>query len=89
MIAAIVPASVSLASAATGDLTFDVQGTGFVADSKVRIDGLIAVPTASTALLLKVALDPVDVPRWGAFQVTVVNPPSSGGESVPATLTIG
>lgn len=86
-ITAIAPASVSL-SAAGDFFDLDIQGTGFVADSKVKIEGVVVVPTTSTATQLNLRLDPVDVPRRGELKVTVVNPAALGGESEPAILTV-
>ena len=79
------PASVALGS---GAITLIVNGSGFVADSRVRLNGEDRPTTVVSASRLLAELPASDLDVAGEARVTVSSPAPGGGVSASRVLTI-
>lgn len=64
-----------------------VNGSGFVPESRVQINGADRATTLQNSSILSVQLQAQDVATLGAVELRVVNPPPGGGTS--AALSLG
>lgn len=69
--------------------TLTVNGTGFVAGSLVRWDGVNRPTTFVSATQLTAAIDAANIATAGTANVTVFNPAPGGGTSNAAPFVIG
>ena len=79
------PASVALGS---GAITLIVNGSGFVADSRVRLNGEDRPTTVVSASRLLAEIPASDLDLAGEARVTVSSPSPGGGVSASRVLTI-
>jgi len=78
-------------SAVTGNASFmlTVTGKNFAPSSVVQWKGSARTTTFLSSTSLQAAIDSSDVAVAGAANVTVSNPPASGGVSGPSTFFVG
>jgi hypothetical protein len=74
--------------AGNGGFTLTVDGTNFVANSVVRLNGADRTTTFVTSTRLTAAIPGADVSFTGTRGITVFNPTPGGGTSNGQTLTI-
>lgn len=79
------PRDIPLGSAAT---LVTVAGTGFVEDTRVRLDGSDRTTTWHSDTRLTVSLPATDFFEPGTRVVTAYSPPPGGGSSTPAQLLV-
>lgn len=77
------------ATAGSGAFTLTVNGSGFVAASKVRWNGADRTTTFVSATQLTAAITAADVTTAGSTNVTVFNPSPGGGVSSATTFSVG
>jgi hypothetical protein len=85
-ISALSPAS---ATAGSGAFTLTVDGTGFVAASRILFNGIALATTFVSDAQLTASVPATDVAGAGSASVTVSSPTPGGGSSVASALTIG
>jgi hypothetical protein len=78
----------SAMTAGSGSFTLTVTGTGFVASSVVRWNGVARATTFVDATTLRATILAADVAAVGSAVVTVVTPAPGGGTSAGATLAV-
>jgi hypothetical protein len=84
-----VTTSITPASALLGaNVTLTVNGSKFIADSKVRWNGQERSTTFVSSTKLQATLNAGDVSTGGTFPVTVVNPDPGGGTSNSQNFTV-
>lgn len=84
-VASITPAEVQRGA---GDVSVTVSGTGFVQQSRVRLDGIDQVTEFVNATTLRAHLLAADLGTARLAQVTVVNPAPGGGVSGAVELSV-
>ena len=84
-IASISPSSLNAGSPAT---TADIVGTGFVAGTRVLVNGALRTTTFVSATAMKVALTSADLASAGSMSITAVNPGPGGGVSAMSSIAI-
>ena len=72
-----------------GAFTLTVNGTNFVGNSVVRLDGTARATTFVSATQLTASILATDVAAFGTRSITVLNPAPGGGTSNVQTLTVG
>jgi len=85
-ISALDPSSVTAGSA---DKTISVYGSGFVADSTVKSNGVLVTSTYVGGGQLTAVIPANHMMNPGSVAVTVTNPAPGGGTSTPKYLTVG
>jgi hypothetical protein len=84
-IAALSPASVGVGSAA---FTLRITGTGFMARSLVRLNGVALATTLVSGTEVSAAVPASALTTAGSYPLTVTNPTPAGGTSGAATFTV-
>ena len=69
-------------------LTLTVNGSGFVASSVIRWNGVDRPTTFVSATQLQAVIASADLAAAGSVSVTVFTPAPGGGTSLPATFTV-
>jgi len=86
-ISVLAPASVA---AGHPDFLLTVRGTGFLNSSRVGFNGAAVSPASVSATALTLTVHQADIPKAGAYPVTVTNDPVAGvGGTVTANLLVG
>jgi len=65
-----------------------IVGTGFVANSTVKYNGVAHAATYGSATLLTISLTTTDLAKAGSFPVVVTNPAPGGGASAPVSFVV-
>lgn len=65
-----------------------IHGTGFLANSTVKFNGLAHVPVFTNSTLLTISLTVADLAKAGNYPVVVTNPAPGGGPSSPAVYLV-
>ncbi len=76
-------------TAGQGDFTLLVIGTGFNANSVVKLNASGRATTFVSTILLTASIRAADIATAGTRSITVFNPTPGGGTSPAATLTVG
>lgn len=84
-VSSISPTSVTSGAA---QFTLSVVGTGFIASSIVRVNGVDRATTFLNSTNLTAIVSAADIQQAGTKPITVFNPAPGGGVSASATLTI-
>jgi WD40-like Beta Propeller Repeat len=75
-------------SAGSSGLTLTVNGTNFVSQSEVSVNGTIRSSTFQSATSLTASVLAADIATAGPVEIVVINPPPNGGSSNSMPLNV-
>jgi Tol biopolymer transport system component len=81
--------SISPSGVATGSdgFTLTINGSNFVSQSEVSVNGNLRAASGSSTLL-NTSISPADIATAGTVQIVVINPPPNGGTSNTMNLSV-